>query len=321
MRMRRYLLAIVVLILSACHPAKQRYQGYIQGELLYLSLPYAGAMQDLHVRRGEHVQSGDLLFVLDPKPQIFESDQALALLKQGQETLEDLKKPKRIPEVDAIKAQLQQVAAQIELAKIRVKRNQILVEKNAGDKDSLDAAVEHLRETESLEAQYTANLALALLGARTNQIQAQAATNLGLNASSAQAQWSLSQKKMFAPSQGLIFDTYYKKGEYVQAAQPVLSLLTRDHTWVEFFVPLEKLMVLHIGKPIHFVYGEGGKIMNATIAYIASKAEYIPPLVYSRDNADKIVFRVKASIEGASELISGVPVTVLVDPSDERKIV
>ena len=61
--------------------------------------------------------------------------------------------------------------------------------------------------------------------------------------------------------------------------------------------------------------------MNATIAYIASKAEYIPPLVYSRDNADKIVFRVKASIEGASELISGVPVTVLVDPSDERKIV
>ncbi len=49
---------------------------------------------------------------------------------------------------------------------------------------------------------------------------------------------------------------------------------------------------------------------QATIRYISPKAEYIPPLVYSRENNDKLVFRVKASIEHPSQFKPGQPVCV-----------
>lgn len=315
MRIKRPFLMIILILLIGCHPSKQRYQGYVEGEMLYLALPFAGEMQDLHVHRGAYVKKGDLLFVLDPKPQVFGVKQAAASLKQGQEQWIDLQKPKRIPEIDAIKAQLQQVEAQLALAAIRVKRNQTLFDKHVMDKDTLDAAVEHLREVQAFKKQYEANLALALLGARANQIDARHAGNKALEASLQQAQWNLSQKQLYAPAEGLIFDTYYKNGEYVEAAHPVMSLLTRENTWIEFFVPLEHLNAIEMGKKITYFYPGNDVPMNATIAYIASKAEYIPPLIFSRDNADKIVFRVKAAIQGDTALIAGIPVTVVIEPS------
>lgn len=313
MRVMRPFLIIILILLMGCHPSKQRYQGYVEGEMLYLALPFSGDMQDLHTHRGAYVKKGDLLCVLDPKPQVFGVKQATALLQQSKEQWIDLQKSKRIPEIDAIKAQLQQVEAQIALAAIRVKRNQTLFDKRVMDKDTLDAAVEHLHEVQSLKMQYEANLALALLGARPNQIDAQQAGNTALEASLQQAQWNLSQKQLYAPAEGLIFDTYYKHGEFVEAGHPVISLLTRENTWIEFFVPLAHLDAVVMGSNITYFYPGSDAPMNAKIAYIASKAEYIPPLIYSRENADKIVFRVKAAIQGNTRLIAGVPVTVVIE--------
>ena len=313
MRVMRPFFMIILFLLVGCHPSKQRYQGYVEGEMLYLALPFSGEMQDLHAHRGAYVKKGDLLFVLNPMPQVFDVKQTTALLQQGQAQWMDLKKPKRIPEIDAIKAQLKQVEAQISLADIRVKRNQTLFDKRVMDKDTLDDAIAHLKEVQGLKLQYEANLAFALLGARPDQTNAQRAGNTALEAALQQAQWNLSQKQLYAPAEGFIFDTYYKQGEFVEAAHPVMSLLTRDNTWIEFFVPLAHLDAIVLGNNITYFYPGSDVPMNATIAYIASTAEYIPPLVYSRDNADKIVFRIKAAIHDDTKLIAGVPVTVVVE--------
>jgi HlyD family secretion protein len=318
MRVVRFVLISIFILLIACHSSKQRYQGYVEGDMLYLALPFSGQIQDLHVHRGAYVKKGDLLFVLDPKPQVFAVKQATALLKQGQEQWENLKKPKRTPEIKAIKAQIKQVEAQIALADIRVGRNQALFNKRVMDKDTLDAAIEHLHEMQALKMQYEANLDLALLGSRPNEIYSQRAENRALEASLQQAEWNVSQKKLYAPADGLIFDTYYSQVEFIEAAKTVLSLLTPENTWIEFFVPLAHLDDIVIGKNITYFY-PGSKVpRKAKIAYISSKAEYVPPLIYSRENADKIVFRIKAAIYGNSGLIAGLPVTVLVGPSNGK---
>lgn len=304
---------LILALMMGCHHTKHQYQGYVEAETLYLAIPFSGLLQTMHVQRGAHVQKGQLLFDIDPNPQAFGLEQAKANLKRGEETWIDLTKPKRIPEVDAIRAQIAQVNAQISLAAIRVKRNQILFDKRVMDRDTLDSALEHLQEVEALKQQYEANLALALLGARSHQKLAQQAENVSLSSSLAQAKWNLAQKQIYAPAEGDIFDTYYKQGEFVSAERPVASLLTRANTRIEFFVPLSDLHDLAVGQKITYFYLNTKDNHTAIIDYISPKAEYMPPLVYSRDNFDKIVFRVKASVRGNNSLISGEPVTVIVE--------
>lgn len=311
MYLKFVLILIMVLLINGCNfNEKDQIEGYVEGENIYIASPFYGVLKKLAVHRGEHVSKGTLLFNLDPNPQQMNINQTQADLAQALSVLADLKKPKRIQEIEAIEAQIEQTNAQITLADLRVSRYQKLVTKQASDKDSLDAALANLQQQKELKMQYEANLALAKLGSRDDLIRAQQSQVDSLNAKIAIAQWELSQKTRYAPANGVIFDTYYRTGEYVAAQQPVMSLLTPENIRIEFFVPLEYLEKLKVGQKISFDCEGCEKNNPATISYISPDAEFLPPLVYSRENNAKLVFRIKAQITNPHLFKPGQPVMV-----------
>lgn len=299
-------------LLLGCR-SEHRYQGYVEADTIYLAQPFAGYVKHRYVYRGQHVKQNQLLFAIDPYPETYQLNHANAALAQGEETLTDLQKPRRVPEVDAIKAQLKEVEAEIKLATLRLNRNQILFNKKVIPPDTLDASQAQLDERLAIKMQYEANLALALMGARENQIEAQVQANKALKANVEQAQWSLAQKNILAPTDGMVFDVFYRDGEFVNAGAPVASMLSRRDVYLEFFVPLSDIHDLQIGKKITYHYLNQKQIFHAGIAYISPKAEYMPPLVYSNDNSDKIVFRIKAKVLDDNDVFIGEPVTVHVE--------
>ena len=312
-----WVVGFLALLVSACdHKEKHDYQGYVEGENLYLASPYSGAVVEACVKRGAMVKKGQLLYRLDANPQQLEILQARATLAQAEQTYNDLKKPRRPAEIAAIVAQVDQVDAQIRLATLRSKRNRELVKKQALDQDSLDASLERVQELNALKAQTEANLALAKEGSRPDQIKAQKAVLNSMAAKMRQAQWVLEQKSIHAPTDGIIFDTYYLKGEWVDTQHPVLSLLAPENMRIEFFVPVSSLAKLKLGQLITFNCQGCEKDNSAHVSYISPVAEYIPPLVYSRDNSDKLVFRVKAAIAKPLQFKPGQPVTVTVITND-----
>lgn len=313
MRYKLFWLLLCIFLLQGCGRSEHHYQGYVESDTIYLAQPFAGFLKHRYVHRGEKVKKDQLLFEIDPYPEVYELNHANAALAQGEEILSDLQKPRRVPELDAIKAQLKEIDAEIALATLRLKRNQILLNKKVIPPDTLDAAQAHLDEQLATKMQYEANLALGSLGARENQIDAQIQANKGLKANVEQAQWSLTQKKILAPADGFIFDVFYREGEFVTAAAPVASLLARQDIYIEFFVPLRDLHDLKIGKEITYQYLNQSKKLQACVAYVSPKAEYMPPLVYSNDNFDKIVYRIKAKISGSNDAFPGEPVTVNVE--------
>lgn len=302
-----------VSLLSSCHHARHHhYQGYIEGKNLYLSSPFSGKLVEFLVERGQQVKKGQLLFRLDDNPQLLDIKQSQALLVQAKKVLIDLSKPRRLPEINAIIAQIGQADAQIKLATLRVKRNQALVKKNALDQDTLDASVEKLNELNYLKMQVEENLKLAKDGSRPDQIKAQKALVFSLLAKVNNSKWDLSQKSIYAPADGIIFDTYFLQGELVPATHPIASLLEPSNIRVEFFVPALELSTIHLNQMITIECdGCTGK-NQARISYISPEAEYMPPLIYSRSNNDKLVFRVKAALDKSTQLKPGQPVTVLV---------
>lgn len=311
------LLCLCMGLFVGCHRSEHHYQGYIESDTIYLSEPFSGVLKHRYVHRGEVVKKGQLLFEIDPDPETYKLMQASASLAQGQQLLADLQEPRRVPEIDAIKAQITQVEAEISLATLRLKRNQTLFNKKVIPPDTLDAAQELLNEKLAQKAQLEANLALAQLGARPKQIDAQIDANKSLAAAKDHAQWALAQKKIVAPADGFMFDIFYREGEFVTAAAPVASLLARENIYIEFFVPLQDLHDLSLRKNITYNYLQDSKTYHAKIVYVSPKAEYMPPLVYSNDNFDKLVFRIKAKILDTNDVFPGEPVTVHVEPSHD----
>lgn len=308
------IMIFLIALVTACSKNARSYQGYIEGENIYLTSPFSGRLTQMLVTRGVRVKKGELLFTLEPKPQAFSVNQLEASLIASRQTLADLIKPKREEEIRAIKAQISQVDAQIDLAKVRVVRYETLLQRNAVDKDTYDEVVQKLKELESIKKEYEANLELALLGARTNQIEAQAAEVESVGEQLNIARWQLSEKEIYAPADGVIFDTYYLPGEYVSAERAIASLLAPENVHIEFFVPLVELKNLRVGSNLNFSYEGSIDVYEAIVSYISPEAEYLPPLLYSRENSDKIVFRIKAiSNTKEAKLFPGLPVSVSVN--------
>lgn len=311
MKIRRIIIiALTSLMLSCWKSAPDHYQGYVEGELAFLSSPFGGTLFKLQVKRGQAVKKGDLIFALDPNPEALQIKQNQAEVLQAEKVHQDLKNPRRTPEIAAIKAEIEQIDAKIKLAQVQVQRFRQLYEKNASSKDALDRVVSQLEELQHAKEERLSNFQLANQGSRKEQIDAQLAQVQAVTARLQQTQWQLAQKTVYAPADGTIFDTYYLVGEFVPNQTAVVSLLSPKELRIEFFVPAEKLATLHVQQEITFNCAGCEYDNRAIVSYISPEAEYVPPLVYSRDNYDKLVFRVKANIVSATKFKPGQPVTV-----------
>ncbi len=300
----------ILLFLSTCDSGgKHSTQGYVEAENLYLASSYSGTLQNLAVERGARVQEGDLIFQLSPNPEDLKVEEVDKVLVQEEALLEDLKLPQRKPEIGAAMAQLAQVKARLNLAKLRMKRFRLLYERKAGTLDEADAAEQHFEELKALQRQRQYQLQLAMLGARKEKIFAQEAKVKSVEAKKAFLEWQVAQKSKYAPDGGVIVDTYFVEGEWVPVGKPVAALLIPKYIWIEFFVPASVLPKLKEGQTVNLTC-TGCTPSKGKIAYIAPEAEYAPPLVYSRSNNHKLVFRVRAKPIKPELFKAGQPVTV-----------
>lgn len=310
MKKCKYLTLIFILALTSCDRSPH-HQGYVESELIFISSPSGGLLENLAVARGQHVSINQLLYKLDPKPESIDEITAQDELAQAQKTLIDLMQPKRPQEIKAIEAQIAQTNAEIELARVRLERTQNLVAKKVASKDELDAALANYKSLVQQKSQYESNLELAKLGSRYAQIQAQQAQVNADTDKYNKIKWQLNQKTRFSPGKGNIFDTYFLPGEWVPAGQPVLSLLTKLNTRIEFFVPEVRLADFKLNQKIVFTCSTCKARGEAKVVYISPEVEYMPPVVYSRDNQNKLVFRIKAQILSPDGLKPGMPIEVV----------
>lgn len=317
MRIARFILTFLSCILLGCgRQTQDHYQGYVEGELIFLASPYGGVLEKLFVERGETINKGALIFKLDEYPEILKIKEAEAELNQAKKIHQDLQNPRRSPEIAALHEEVGQIDAKIKLAQLQVDRFHNLYKKNAISKENVDRAVSQYEELQHARTEQLANLELAKQGSRKEQIDAQQAQVDLVAARLQQVRWQLAQKTLVAPVDGVVFDTYYQAGEFVPSQQAVAAILSPTNIRIEFFIPMSKLRSLHLGQGVSFTCGGCETSSPAKISYISPEAEYIPPLVYSRENQNKLVFRIKADISSPNRFKPGQP--VMVDVQNEK---
>jgi HlyD family secretion protein len=74
-------LSLALFCVGSCSDATQDgFQGYVEGEFVYVASPLAGQLESLQVRRGDQVKAGDPLFALDETAEKAALDMARAAL-------------------------------------------------------------------------------------------------------------------------------------------------------------------------------------------------------------------------------------------------
>jgi HlyD family secretion protein len=303
---------VAVCCLAGCDakPGK-RSQGYIEGDFVYIASPVAGALESLKVRKGDQVKTGQALFALESVAEKAARDEAEGHQAEARANLEDLRKGKRPLEIDSLKAQLAQAKSAAALAVSDLTRQERLFTDRAISAEDLDRARSTRDQDQHRVAQLEADLGTAELGGRADQIAAAEAEIRARGSALAQADWSLGQKHQNAPSDGAVFDTLYREGEWVPAGRPVVIVLPPPNIKARAFVAEPAVGALRVGQKARVLVDGAGACLGK-ISFISPQAEYTPPVIYSRESRDKLLFMVEIVFEPgiAATLRPGQPVDV-----------
>ena len=100
----------------------------------------------------------------------------------------------------------------------------------------------------------------------------------------------------------------------VPAQRPVLSIMPPGNMKLRFFVPEAELPKLAIGDVVRVTCDNCGADLTATIYFIATTAEYTPPVIYSLDERNKLVYLIQARPARPDSLRVGQPISVYLNP-------
>jgi HlyD family secretion protein len=303
---------MVALAMAGCGgPAGEApMSGYAEAELVYLAPSAGGLLQTLAVRRGEQVARGQALYSLEAAAEALGSASAQARGERAQAQVANLGKGRRPLELQALDQQLNQARANLASSTATLERNQGLVAQGYLAPlrlEELQAARDRdVARVKELQAQRN----YAETAARVDEIAAAAADARAAQAELGLARWQQAQKSRIAPTDALVYDVYYRVGEWVPAGAPVLALLAPGAVKVRFFVPETQLARARVGQAVALSCDGCSGALTARIDYISPQAEFTPPVIYSNVSRSKLVFMVEATPTDAAALKPGQPLDV-----------
>ncbi|MBY4801643.1 HlyD family secretion protein [Burkholderia cepacia] len=306
-----------IAVLAGCgRPADNgtTYQGYVEGEFVYLSSSQSGTLTQLTVARGQTLAAGAPAFSLEAVSETAALFQAQHQLAAARAQLADLRTGKRPPEIAVTQAQLAQATAQAARAAAQLARDERQYAAGGLSKQQLDDSRTSAQTTAAQMRELQKQVDVARLPGRAQQVAAQAAQVDAAQAAVAEAQWKLDQKRVAAPAAGRVYDTLYRVGEWVQAGNPVVQMLPPQNLKVRFFVPEAAIASLAPGRAVAIHCDGCAADVPAHITYVSSEAEYTPPVIYSNESRTKLVFMIEArpAVADAPKLHPGQPVAVRV---------
>lgn len=292
-QMVRAWIVLAALALAACSRSAEevRLTGYVEAELLYLAPRETGVIAELLVREGDAVEKGAPLFRL-------ETDQSALSVDQG--SLEAQAATARAADAGALIRAVEEAEAQADIARRELARSSALKKEGFAtgelvdrDRAALDAANARLdrARAERDEAAMHADAALAELALREQR---------------------LADLSVAAPTAGAVDRIFRRVGEIAAPGEPVLALRPPGAVKLRFFVPQSNLSTLAVGAPVSFTCDHCPSGLTARISFIAAEPQFTPPVIYSLEEREKLVFLIEARPEpGAPPLAPGLPVDVI----------
>jgi HlyD family secretion protein len=297
--------------------ATTRFQGYVEGYLVFMAPEEGGRIEELTVDSGDRVSEGKPLFRLDASMQTAQRNEAEAKLQQARAQLANLRAALQRPEeIAVLEAQEERAQAQLGLSQAELDRQRTLFERGIAAKAQYDQARTAFERDKAALAEVQRQIQAGQIAGRSGEIGAAEAAVQANEAALMQAETRLAKRQVKAPSEAQVQDVYFRAGETVNAGQPVLALLPPANRRIRFYVPEPLLATIALGQNVGLSCDSCKEDLQARISFISNEAEFTPPVIFSEQERAKLVFRVEARPLDGADLPIGLPVTVT--PAEPR---
>ena len=334
-RLTRFLLLVLVPVIglsiaSYIYVTGGRYvetnNAYVKARLVHISSDIDGRVTKISAANNHPVKKGDLLFQIDPEPAQIDLMGARAEIANVRQR------------VTSLKSQYQQSQLAIEESKERIrflrselKRQEKLLKLGHG------LQVDHANATHELEmghralamANQSATVVLTELGGNPNLPAEKHSLFLTAQAKVNKALHNLKSTKVTAPIDGILSHVTLEAGEYVEAGDPVFSIVEASQVWVEANLKESQLTYLREGQPATIVvdaYPDEKLIAIVTSVSPATGAEFaVLPPQNATGNWVKVVQRIPVRLDLdlkqlKQPLRAGMTSTVTIDTGHERTL-
>ena len=286
--------ALIAKILPACAPPNSAAVGYIEGEYVNVAPIEIARVANEYVRRGDRLKAGDRIATLETTDAEIAVRNAEAALSQADADLANILYGRRPEEIAAIEANLKAAEVQQDDARRTLNRRRDLNTRGFASQADLDTAQTANDVAASRVRELAANLAVARLPARDEEILSARNKVAQAEAALDNARWRLEQRQLVAPAAGYVSDIIRRVGEVAGPSAPIVSFLPENAVKVKVYVTESVLSSLSLGQELPVRCDGCEKGLTAAITYIAREPEFTPPVIYSLESRQTLVYLIEA---------------------------
>jgi HlyD family secretion protein len=280
--------------LPFCAPSEEAVVGYVEGEYVAVAPIDVARIDTMSVRRGDALKAGDPIAQLewqDAKIALRNSEAALA---QAKSDLANIQYGRRPEEIAALDASLKAAQVTADDTQRTFLRRQNLLARGYASQADFDAAKTAYDVAVARAGELFANLEVAKLPARVEEIAAAQAKVAQAEAARDTAKWQLDQRSLVAPSAGYVSDIVRRVGDVAGPQAPVVAFLPDGAIKLKVYVPEARLAGLSLGQKLAVRCDGCPPGLSAEITYIAREPEFTPPVIYSLQSRQTLVYLIEA---------------------------
>ena len=286
------------------------WNGYVEADYHYAAPLSPGRITSIPVQEGQKVEAGEVLMLLDDRAERAALAEAEARVAQAAANLQDLQTGKRKDEIDVIRASLDKAKAVQAQEKINFDRSETLLARNVislsqwqSDRAALDAA-------DAAVAELQAQLRVAELPARGAEREASEQLLKAAQAAQDSARIALDERQVRAPITGIIDEIFFQQGDVAATGAPSIAIYDPAVMKAIFFIPERERATVAVGQPLALTCDSCPPGLSARVTRLSADPQFTPPIIYSREERNRLVFRAEAISDQPLSLLPGQPVTL-----------
>jgi HlyD family secretion protein len=279
---------LIGLFLGSCSSPKDKADafGNFEADDLILSSEVAGKLLNCHFEEGIILVKGAEIAIVDTIP---------LLLQLSQVESQQLTIQARKQSVQSQIAVVEQQRKNLEVDRVRLLN---LMKDGAATQKQLDDINGNL-ELLNKQMASTKSQELVLNG-----------ESAVLNTQAVQLQDKLSRCRITSPIAGMVLEKYKKAGELVNMGQSLCRIADVTTLNLRVYISGAQLPHLKIGQHVKVMIDDTAtqnKILDGTVSWISSEAEFTPKIIQTKEERVKLVYAVKIKVSNDGSLKIGMP--------------
>ena len=286
--------------------------GTIETTTVDLSAKIQGAIKTVAVNAGDTVSRGQLVAELSRNELVAQRERDALTVLKAEAALADMQSGARGQEIDEAALALDTANVQHEQASTDFKRLESLYEAGAIPQSEYENAANRQKLTANQLEAARVRLSLLESGSRPQQVNAARVEVERSKAVLKATEAVLEDLKLVAPIDGKVLSRNYEVGEYVNPGTAVLTIADLSDMWIRVYIPTDDLPHIKLGQQVTFTVSGGDEVFPGIIEEIASKGEFTPKTIQTKQERANIVFGVKIRVKDTGGVLKpGMPADVV----------